>query len=97
MVKGHFKFLFGVLLQIAARVIALMAFVLKGRHSYLEESGYNITLQCIFNKEQGASILMVNSKLMLTPSILNCLSVAIAICSPARDIVPWGNGIANQF
>ena len=75
-VKSHLKFLIGILLQIA-RVIVLMAFVLEARHSSLEKSGYNDTLQCIFNEEQGASILVINSKLMLVPSILNFLSIAM--------------------
>ena len=77
-VKSHLKFLFGVLLQ-TTRVIALelMVLILKGRHSHLEETGYNVTLQCTFHEEQEASILMVNSKLMLITSALNFLPIAM--------------------
>ena len=74
-VKSHYKFLLGVLLQIG-RVLALMAIVLKARHTHFELHGYNSTVQCIlFEGSHGALSDTFASKWMLVPSVLRTLSV----------------------
>ena len=71
-INTHHKASLSALLQMA-RIITLMAFVLKARHTSLEHSGYNSTVQCIFREDQGD--LSFDSKWMILPNILNSLSL----------------------
>lgn len=85
-VKSHHKISLSALLQMA-RVITLMAFVLKSRHATLEHSGYNSTVlnQCFFMQEdQGA--LMFDSKWMILPNILDSFSL-IALYLGAIELI----------
>ena len=76
-VKSYFKFGLGVLLQIG-RAIAFMVIVTVARDNYLEESGHNATIQCIFLEHSTGGDLstVLNSKWLIIPNILDSLSIA---------------------
>ena len=82
-VKSHHKVLLGALLHMA-RVITLMAFALKIRHTSLEHNGYNSTVQCIFQEDKVT--LGFDSKWMILQKILESLSIVALYVGAAEFI-----------
>ena len=85
-VKSHHKILLSVLLQMAS-VITFIVLVLKARHRYLEHSGYNSSIGCIFQEHSlYPGTLSFDSKQMILPNILESLSVVALYVGAAEFI-----------
>ena len=84
-VKSHHKISLSALLQMA-RVIMLMAFILKARHTSLEHSGYNSTVQCIFQEDKVHVALSIDIKWMILPKLLESLSIVALLLGAAEFI-----------
>ena len=77
-IKSLCKFILGVFLQIA-RVIALMVIDVVSRHIYLENNGYNATIQCLFYQSHGTLSASFSYRWLALPNVLQSISILFII------------------
>ena len=82
-VKSQFKFLLGILLQMA-RILVLMVLTVKARHSYLDYHGHNWTLKCTFSEDSGVLSDFSNSKWLMLTNVINAFSMIMMVIGCAE-------------
>ena len=75
-VESYWKFAVGVVLQMA-RVLTLMAYVITARYNYHKYNRSNSIIQCIYSEDYGALASSFDIRLMILPSFLNSISIAL--------------------
>ena len=69
-----YKGLIGVLLQIA-RVFLLLAYEVISRHNYIQNNGYNVTIDCLFHTTHGSLSKSFDFRWMAIPDFLQSISL----------------------
>ena len=77
-IESLYKVIIGVFLQIA-KVMALMVIDVVSRHIYLENNGYNATIQCLFYQSQGTLSTSFSYRWLALPTSLQSISVLFII------------------
>ena len=71
--NSYWKISLGAILQIT-RVVILMVFDLKARHTFIKNNGDNATIQCIFTEQSGTLAYTLNALWLSLPEFLNSVS-----------------------
>ena len=77
-IKSLSKVIIGVFLQIA-RVIVLMVIDIVSRHVYLENNGYNATIQCLFYERRGTLSSSFSYHWLALPNFLQSISILFIV------------------
>ena len=72
--NSYWKISLGAILQIT-KIVTLMAFDLKARHTFIKNNSDNATIQCIFTEPSGTLAFTLNIMWMSLPSFLDSLSI----------------------
>ena len=71
--NSYWKISLGSILQIT-RVVILIAFDVKARHTFIKTNGDNATIQCIFTEQSGTLAYTLNVMWMSLPEFFNSVS-----------------------
>ena len=72
--NSYWKISLGAILQIT-RVVILMAFDVKARHTFIKNNSNNATIQCIFTEQSGTLAYMLNALWLPLPEFFNSVSL----------------------